>query len=110
MRQATRDCTVQTVQKAADVAVHAGSRRSTASASRYRARKGSGHAFVHHTQKAYARGEGHEHRAEGLFALLTPYLRVLRGRRKRNLPGDSGCLQCLRHFGPHHVCEQAELT
>src|SRR5499433_3435413 len=38
--QATRDCTVQTVQKAADLAVQAGSRLYTDSASSYRAVKG----------------------------------------------------------------------
>jgi hypothetical protein len=37
---ATRDFTVKTVQKAADLAVHAGSRLSTDSASRYRALQG----------------------------------------------------------------------
>jgi hypothetical protein len=50
--QATRDFTVKTVQKAADVAVHAGSRLATDSASRDRAVKGDMHAFVTHTQKA----------------------------------------------------------
>jgi transposase-like protein len=48
--QATRDFTVKTVQKAADVAVHAGSRLYTDSASSYRALKGYVHAFVNHTQ------------------------------------------------------------
>ena len=38
--QATRDFTVKTVQKAADLAVHTGSRLSTDSASSYRALKG----------------------------------------------------------------------
>jgi hypothetical protein len=38
--QATKDCTVQTVQKAANLAVQAGSRLSTDSASSYRAVKG----------------------------------------------------------------------
>ena len=49
--QATRDCTVQTVQKAADLAVHAGSRLSTDSASSYRAVTGYVHEFVNHTKK-----------------------------------------------------------
>jgi ISXO2 transposase-like protein len=48
---ATRDFTVKTVQKAADLAVHAGSRLSTDSASSYRALKGYAHDFVNHTQK-----------------------------------------------------------
>ena len=37
---ATKDCTVKTVQQAADLAVHAGSRRYTDSARSYRALKG----------------------------------------------------------------------
>src|SRR3989454_5579190 len=49
--QATRDFTVKTVQKAADIAVHASSRLSTDSASSYRALKGYVHEYVNHTQK-----------------------------------------------------------
>jgi hypothetical protein len=49
--QATRDCTVKTVQKAAAMAVRAGSRLYTDSASSYRAVKGYVHAYVNHTQK-----------------------------------------------------------
>ena len=67
--QATRDFTAKTVQKAADLAVQAGSRLSTDSASSYRALKGYVHAFVNHTQKEYARGDVHENRAEYLFSL-----------------------------------------
>jgi hypothetical protein len=48
---ATRDFTVHTVQKAADLAMQAGSRLYTDSASSYRALKGYGHAFVNHTKK-----------------------------------------------------------
>jgi hypothetical protein len=70
--QATRDCTVKTVQQAANIAVHAGSRFSTDSASSYRAVQGSMHAFVNHTQKEYARGDVHENRAECLFSVLKP--------------------------------------
>jgi transposase-like protein len=44
--QATRDFTVQTVQKAADLAVQAGSRLYTDSASSYRALKGYSHDYV----------------------------------------------------------------
>src|SRR5215470_169186 len=54
--QATKDFTVQTVQKAADLAVHAGRRLSTDSASSYRAVQGDLHEYVNHTQKEYARG------------------------------------------------------
>src|SRR5262249_43744292 len=52
--QATRDFTVATVQKAADLAVHAGSRLYTDSASSYQALKGYLHEFVNHTKKEYA--------------------------------------------------------
>ena len=48
---ATKDCTVQTVQQAADLAVQAGSRLYTDSASSYRALKGSMHEFVTQTRK-----------------------------------------------------------
>jgi len=48
--QATRDCTVKTVQKTADIAVQVGSRLSTDAASSYRAVRGYVHAFVNHTQ------------------------------------------------------------
>jgi hypothetical protein len=86
---------MKTVQKAANIAVHAGSRLYTDSASSYRAVKGYVHEFVNHTQKAYARGEVHEHRAEGLFSLLKPYLRVFRRISKTNLPGVCGLLSVL---------------
>jgi hypothetical protein len=70
--QATRDFTVKTVQKAADLAVQVGSQLYTDSASSYRALKGYVHEFVNHTQKKYARGDIHENRAECLFSLLKP--------------------------------------
>jgi hypothetical protein len=95
---ATRDFTVKTVQKAADLAVHAGSRLYTDSASSYRAVKGYIHEFVNHTQKEYARGDVHENRAECLFSLLKPYLRVFRGLSKTNLPGYMRFFQFLRNF------------
>ena len=107
--QATRDFTVKTVQKAADLAVQAGSRLSTDSASSYRAVKGYLHAFVNHTQKEYARGDVHENRAECLFSLLKPYLRVFRGVSKFNLPGYVGFFQFLRNFRHQNACEQAEM-
>jgi hypothetical protein len=107
--QATRAFTVQTVQKAADVVVQTGSRLSTDSASSYRAVTGYVHAYVNYTKKAYARGDEHEHRAECLFALLKPSLRVLRGISKCNLPGYVGFLQFLRNFHQQNAFEQAEL-
>jgi len=74
--QATRDFTVKTVQKAADIAVQAGSRLYTDSASSYRALTATSMAYVNHTKKEYARGDVHENRAECLFSLFKPYLRV----------------------------------
>jgi transposase-like protein len=107
--QVTRDFTVKTVQKAADLAVHAGSRLYTDSASSYRALKGYVHDFGNHTQKEYARGDVHEHRAECLFSLLKPYLRVFRGISKTNLPGYVGFFQFLRNFHQLTAFEQAEM-
>src|SRR6185295_17025972 len=107
--QATRDFTVKTVQKAADIAVQAGSRLYTDSASSYRAVKGYVHEFVNHTQKEYARGDVHENRAECLFSLLKPYLRVFRGVSKFNLPGYVGFFQFLRNFHQLTAFEQAEM-
>ena len=106
---AVKDFTVTTVQKAADVAVQAGSRLYTDSASSYRALQGYLHEFVNHTQKEYARGDVHENRAECLFSLLKPYLRVFRGVSKYNLPGYVGFFQFLRNFRQHNAFEQAEL-
>jgi len=77
--QATRDFTVKTLQKAADIAMQRGSRLLTDSASSYRALRGYLHEYVNHTKKEYARGDVHENRAECLFSLLKPYLRVFRG-------------------------------
>jgi transposase len=108
--QATRDFTVKTVQKAANLAMQTGSRLSTDSASSYQALKGYVHAFVNHTQKEYARGDVHENRAECLFSLLKPYLRVFRGVRKGNLPGYVGFFQFLRNFRQYTAFEQAELS
>jgi hypothetical protein len=107
--QATKDFTVQTVQKAANLAVQAGSRLYTNSASSYRAVKGYLHEFVNHTKKEYARGDVHENRAECLFSLLKPYLRVFRGLSKHNLPGYMSFFQFLRNFRSQNACEQAEL-
>jgi transposase len=107
--QGVRDFTVTTVQKAADLAVHTGSRLYTDSASSYRALKGYLHAYVNHTHKEYARGEVHEHRAECLFSLLKPYLRGFRGISKTNLPGYLGFFQFLRNFRSQNAFEQAEM-
>jgi hypothetical protein len=51
----------------------------------------------------------HENRAECLFSLLKPYLRVLRGLSKTNLPGYVGFLQFLRNFHQLTAFEQAEM-
>jgi transposase len=107
--QATRDFTVKTVQKAANIAVQAGSHLYTDSASSYRALKGYVHAYVNHTQKEYARGDVHENRAECLFSLLKPYLRVFRGVSKANLPGYVGFFQFLRNVRRQNAFKQAEM-
>jgi hypothetical protein len=70
----TRDFTVKTVQKAADLAVKTGSRLYPDSASSYQA----------------VNGYVHENRAECLFSLLKPYVQVFRGLSKTNLPGSLG--------------------
>jgi transposase len=90
-------------------AVQAGSRLYTDSASSYRMLKGYVHEFVNHTEQEYTRGEVHENRAECLFSLLKPYLRVFRGISKSNLPGYLGFFQFLRNFRHEHAFEQAEL-
>src|SRR4029453_3838791 len=107
--QATKDFTVKTVQKAADLAVQTGSRLYTASASSFGALKGYVHDYVNHRKKEYARGEVHENRAECLFSLLKPYLRVFRGVSKFNLPGYIGFFQFLCNFRQHNAFEQEEL-
>jgi transposase-like protein len=107
--QGVRDFTVKTVQKAADITVQAGSRLYTDSASSYQALKGYLHEYVNHTLKEYARGAMHENRAEGLFSLLKPVLRVFRGLSKTNLPGYLGFFPFLRNFRQQNAFEQAEL-
>jgi hypothetical protein len=67
------------------------------------------HDSVNHTKKEYARGDVHENRAECLFSLLKPYLRVFRGISKTNLPGYVGFFQFLRNFHQLTAFEQAEL-
>ena len=61
------------------------------------------------TKKEYARGDVHENRAECLFSILKPSLRVLRGLSKTNLPGYLGFLQFLRNFRQLTAFEQAEM-
>src|SRR5215475_15916516 len=107
--QAIKDFTVKTVQQAADLAVQAGSRLYTDSASSYRALKGYRHEFVNHTRKEYARGDVHENRAECLFSLLKPSLRMFRGIGKCNLPGYLGFFQFLQNIRQRNAFEQAEL-
>ena len=107
--QATRDFTVKTVQKAADLAMQAGSKLYTDSASSYRLITGYAHDSVNHTKKEYARGDVHEHRAECLFSLLKSYVRVFWGISKTNLPGYVGFFQFLRNLHQLTAFEQAEL-
>ena len=61
------------------------------------------------TQKEYARGDVHENRAECLFSLLKPYLRVFRGISTTNLSGYVGFFQFLRNFHQLTAFEQAEM-
>src|SRR5215510_2212304 len=103
---ATRDFTVKTVQKAADLAMQAGSMLYTDSASSSRLITGYEHDAVNHTKKEYARGDVHENRAECLFSLLKPYLRVFRGISKTNLSGYVGFFQFLRNFHKLTAFEQ----
>ena len=86
-----------------------GSRLLTDSAISYRALTGYLHEYVNHTKKEYARGDVHENRAECLFSLLKPYLRVFRGISKTNLPGYGGFFQFLRNFHQLTAFEQAEM-
>jgi hypothetical protein len=58
---------------------------------------------------ADARGDVHENRAECLFSLLKPYLRVSRGISKTNLPGYLGFFQFLRNYRQLTAFEQAEM-
>ena len=51
----------------------------------------------------------HEHRAECLFSLLKPHVRVFRGLSKTNLPGYVGFFQFLRDFPHLTAFEQAEM-
>jgi hypothetical protein len=51
----------------------------------------------------------HENRAECLFSLLKPSLRVFRGLSQINLPGYVGFFQFLRNVRYQNAFEQAEL-
>ena len=57
----------------------------------------------------YARGDVHENRAACLLSLLKPYLRILRGLSKLNVPGYVGFCQFLRHLRRQNAFEQAEM-
>jgi hypothetical protein len=61
-------------------------------------RPGALHTFVNHTQRNMRAAEVHEHRAECLFPLLKPYLRVFRGISKLHLPGYLGFSNACRTF------------
>jgi len=106
---ATRDWTVKPGPKAADLAIQAGRTLYTDAARRSRLSTGYEPDAVNHPQQESARGDGHAQRAECLFALLQPSVRVLRGLRTTHLPGYGGCLPCLRHLPPLTAFEQAEL-
>jgi hypothetical protein len=107
--QTTRDFTVKTVQEAADLAMQADSKLDTDSARSYGLLTGYEHDSVNHTKREYARGEVYEKRAECLFSLLNPYLRVFQGVSKTNLPGYVGFFQFLRNYRQLTAFEQAEM-
>src|SRR5712691_4272351 len=102
--QAPRDFTVQTVQQAANLAVHAGSRLSTDSASRYRAVQGDVHECVNHTQKAFARRRTRA--SHGVPVLLAqailarvPWRRQMEPAgicRRLSVPAELSSAECLR--------------
>ena len=107
--QVVRDFTIDTVQKAANIAVKTGSVIYTDSAKSYAALIGYIHDSVNHSQREYARGEVHENRAENTFSLLRPFLAVFRGVGKANLPGYIGFFQFLRNFRNLNAIQQAEM-
>jgi transposase-like protein len=107
--QVVRDFTIETVQKAANIAVKTGSVIYTDSAKSYAALVGYVHDSVNHSQREYARGEVHENRAENTFSLLRPFLAVFRGIGKANLPGYIGFFQFLRNFRNLNAFQQAEM-
>jgi transposase-like protein len=104
-----KDFTIETIQKAAEIAVKAGSTIYTDSAKSYNALTGYIHDSVNHTKKEYARGEVHENRAENSFSLLRPFLLLFRGISKYNLPGYIGFFQFLRNFSNLNACQQLEV-
>lgn len=106
--QVVRDFTIETVQKAANIAVKTGSVIYTDSAKSYAALVGYVHDSVNHSQREYARDEVHENRAENTFSLLRPFLAVFRGVGKANLPGYIGFFQFLRNFHNLNAFQQAE--
>lgn len=107
--QVVRDFTIDTVQKAANIAVKTGSVIYTDSAKSYAALVGYIHDSVNHSQKEYARDEVHQNRAENAFSLLRPFLAVFRGVGKSNLPGYIGFFQFLRNFRNLNATQQAEM-
>jgi len=104
-----KDFTTETVQKAANIAVKAGSVIYTDSAKSYKALVGYIHDSVNHSQHEYARDDVHENRAENSFSLLRPFLAVFRGISKCNLPGYIGFFQFLRNFRNLNAFQQAEV-
>ena len=104
-----KDFTIETVQKAAEIAVKVGSTLYTDSAKSYQALVGYKHDSVNHSQKEYARGEVHENRAENCFSLLRPFLALFRGISKCNLVGYIGFFQFLRNFRSLNAFQQSEV-
>jgi hypothetical protein len=107
MLKVVRDFTIETAQKAANIAVKTGSVIYTDSAKSYAALVGYIHDSVNHSQREYARGEVHENRAENTFLQLVLMLRP--GRRCREIiehpdPSIPGILLGRQHVDvPHDV-------
>src|SRR5262245_58177364 len=107
----TKDFTIQTVQKAANVAVQAGSRLYTDSARSYQALKGYWHEFVNHTKKEGIRAWGRARESRGVSVLLAQALLAgLSGLQQNQPPRICGLLsilaeraasECVRAGGTH---------
>jgi hypothetical protein len=107
--QATRDFTVKTVQKAAELAVQTGNRLYTDSASSYRALYGYVHEFVNHTRKSMLVVRCMRIGRNACSPCSSLTCGCFAGVGKFNLPGYVGFFQFLRNFRQQNAFEQAEL-
>ena len=101
---------MQTVQKAADLAVHTGSRLYTDSASSYRVLQWATRMTMSITRRRSMHvGRSMRIGPVSVFLYLKPYLRGFRGVSKFSLPGYVGFFQFLRNFRQLNAFEQAGL-